>query len=372
MRIAIIARIPRTEDIGVSTQLIPILKAIASELYLVTDTSFNDLRVEQPDLQSESRVGGLESFLTRVAKYVRSQVRVTKMIMANSKRIDVALFHIGTDLIIPIGISRLIGIRTVLITTGSASKSLKTKQKNTFVMALIAALEKISFMISNRIIAYTPACIEYFGLQRFESKILLANSHCQDLTAFKILTDFVDRDDIIGYLGRLSEEKGILDLVQAVKRLQANGLCVRLLVIGDGPLRPVLNCYIKDNDLEECVEILGWQPHSFVPLFLNRMRLLVLPSHTEGLPNAMLEGMACGTPVLATPVGGVPDVIKDCETGFLMKDTSPAGLADSIKRALAYPRISEIIDNAHGTIVREYNFQKKVEDWSVVLDAILK
>jgi len=95
-----------------------------------------------------------------------------------------------------------------------------------------------------------------------------------------------------------------------------------------------------------------------------------LPSYTEGLPNVMLEGMACGTPVLATPVGAIPDVIKDGETGFIMEDNSPACIAENIERALNNPDLERIIENARELVEKEFTYEATVERYKKALDYI--
>ena len=71
------------------------------------------------------------------------------------------------------------------------------------------------------------------------------------------------------------------------------------------------------------VTLVGWISHDELPSYLNMLKLLVVPSYTEGLPNIVIEAMSCGTPVLATPVGGVPDLIEDGITGFILEDNFP-------------------------------------------------
>ena len=78
--------------------------------------------------------------------------------------------------------------------------------------------------------------------------------------------------------------------------------------------------------------------------------------------------MGCGTPVLATPVGGIPDVIKDEETGFIMKDKSPECIAENIIKALKHPNIEEIVKNARKQIEGEYTYGAAVERYRKILE----
>ena len=74
---------------------------------------------------------------------------------------------------------------------------------------------------------------------------------------------------------------------------------IRILIAGDGPLNTYINRFIKDNNLENNVSLSSWISHEDLPDFFNKFKLIIIPSFTEGLPNVMLESMACGTPVLA-------------------------------------------------------------------------
>jgi len=100
------------------------------------------------------------------------------------------------------------------------------------------------------------------------------------------------------------------------------------------------------------------------------MKLLVVPSYVEGLPNIVLESMACGTPVLATPVGGIPDVIRDRETGFIMEDNSPECIAKNVERALNHPALEQITINARALIEKEYSYEASVERYRNMLRSL--
>lgn len=143
---------------------------------------------------------------------------------------------------------------------------------------------------------------------------------------------------------------------------------IKFVIGGDGNMFNKIKEFIDKNKLNDKVKILGWVPHDELSNYMNDFKLVVLPSYTEGLPNIMLEAMACGTPVLATPVGAIPDVIKDGETGFIMENNSPECIAKNVIRALEHPDLERIVESAKVLVEREYTYEAAVKGYREILD----
>ena len=123
-------------------------------------------------------------------------------------------------------------------------------------------------------------------------------------------------------VGNLVPLKGVDIVVEALARVPD----VTLLIAGDGPEEHKLHRLVERLGLVARVRFLGAVPHDELSEYYNAADVLMLASSREGMPNVVLESMACGTPVLATPVGGVPELITAPEAGELMRERSPAAL----------------------------------------------
>ena len=136
------------------------------------------------------------------------------------------------------------------------------------------------------------------------------------------------------HVGRLVEKKGTADLIAALAGLSG----VRLMVIGEGPMREQLQR--QAGALGVKAQFLGAQPADEVAMWMRRATLLAVPSVTgrdgnaEGLPNVLVEGAACGIPVVATRHSGIPEAVADGETGFLVAEGDRAGLAERVRTLL--------------------------------------
>lgn len=145
-------------------------------------------------------------------------------------------------------------------------------------------------------------------------------------------------------VGRLSAEKGHIVLLEAVHDVAARGLDIHLTLVGEGPMRPVLEEHIARLGLQERVTITGLVGASAVQESLDGARGFVLASFTEGLPVSVMEAFARQRPVVATQVGAVAELVRPGETGWLVSAGSREGLADALAELLRTPatRLTEM------------------------------
>jgi glycosyltransferase involved in cell wall biosynthesis len=140
-----------------------------------------------------------------------------------------------------------------------------------------------------------------------------------------------DRRPWLLYVGRLEEAKGVLDLLEAFTALARRHPSVRLAVVGDGSARPALERAAQA--LGGRLLLAGRRPLAEVPLWMAASQALVLPSWAEGTPNVILEALACGRRVVATAVGGVPDLLPEGGLGELVPPRRADLLAAAMGRA---------------------------------------
>jgi len=120
------------------------------------------------------------------------------------------------------------------------------------------------------------------------------------------------------YVGNLLPVKGPTVLTRAAEQMQD----VEIIFVGGGP---------EKISAGRCV---GSRPHEEIPLWMNASDVLCLPSLNEGLPNVALEAIACGLPVVASRVGGVPEIVREGVNGFLVPPSDSNALAEALRRAL--------------------------------------
>jgi glycosyltransferase involved in cell wall biosynthesis len=143
---------------------------------------------------------------------------------------------------------------------------------------------------------------------------------------------------VVGTITRLVWKRGHEELLEAAALVAEREPGARLLVVGDGPLRPTLEQKVKERGLEGCVRFLGAVPRA--ARLLPHFDVFVLSSVWEGMSNGLLEAMAAGRPVVATRVGGNPEVVVDGESGLLVPPRDPQAMADAVLRLLREPELA--------------------------------
>jgi glycosyltransferase involved in cell wall biosynthesis len=145
-----------------------------------------------------------------------------------------------------------------------------------------------------------------------------------------------DTDKLVLVAG-LVEQKGHLLLIQALARVRDAGAAFKMVFVGDGHRRPVLEAEVKRLGLIGSVEFAGWQSNAEVREHLRTARALVMPSFAENLPVAMMEALATGRPVLGTYIAGVPELVESGVNGWLVPAGNVQATADAILRLLRTP-----------------------------------
>ena len=179
-----------------------------------------------------------------------------------------------------------------------------------------------------------------------------------DLTRFPF-SGAGDRPPVIVAVGRLVEKKGFADLIDACHRLVVDGRRFRCEIIGAGPEEERLHRQIERLGVGDTVHLRGPLPQSGVRAAVSGATALAVPcvvgtdGNRDGLPTVLLEAMALGTPCVATPVTGIPEVIRHQETGLVVAEHDPRGLADALARLLDEPRLGARLALAARVLVEE-------------------
>jgi glycosyltransferase involved in cell wall biosynthesis len=158
----------------------------------------------------------------------------------------------------------------------------------------------------------------------------------------------------------LEEQKGYSFFLQAVAQIMQVIPQARFLIVGDGVLRTALEQQAQQLSIADRVLFLGVR--SDMPALFNAMDILAFSSLWEGLPVALLEGMAAGLPAVATRVGGIPSVVQDGQTGLLVSPADSKELADAIINLLQHPQLARTMGAAGRQRVRAHFSEQMMVD----------
>lgn len=163
--------------------------------------------------------------------------------------------------------------------------------------------------------------------------------------------NFGPDDFLVGIVAHLADHKGHKYLIKATEILKEKAPRIKVIIVGEGPLRMELDTMVKRIHVEDMVFFLGFRED--VPQILASLDLFVLSSHLEGMGSSILDAMASRLPVVATRVGGIPEVVVNGETGLLVPPKSPTALAKAILRIYADRKLGKCLGQKGYQVVHQ-------------------
>jgi glycosyltransferase involved in cell wall biosynthesis len=168
------------------------------------------------------------------------------------------------------------------------------------------------------------------------------------------------------------EKKGLDVLLHALRRLQCMNLSLKLVLVGDGPLRQQLQMLAASLGIKDKVEFLGQRGRADVVELLRGCEVFVLPSRSEPFGIAIIEALACGKPVVATSVGGIPEIIENRKNGILVEPNNPNALAEGLLTVLKSQALQRVItSNGYLTVQERFRCENTGSSYEAIFGDLL-
>jgi len=172
-------------------------------------------------------------------------------------------------------------------------------------------------------------------------------------------------------VSRLARKNAVDDIISSLSYLPEH---VSLVVLGKGEEGPKLQAQARELGVAHRVKFLGFLSHADMPRYLSVCDIFIRPSRSEGFGNSFIEAMAARLPVIATPVGGIPDFLDDRETGLFCSPDNPKSIAAAVREVLENNSLrSHIVEQAYARVAERYDWSNMAADFkSKVLDTLSK
>lgn len=295
-----------------------------------------------------------EPKLKRVLSFALYEFSVGLKVLRADKHTDAAFFWIADKMLVPFLCARLKGIPVYYMIAGNVEKEGTGRRLGGRVIAFMA--EHASYVF-----AESQSVFDEWDLSIAPERRLCLHLYIEP--GFTCCG--VQRIKRIGMLCRLAPGKHVFEAICAVAHYNCTHTeTLTLQVVGDGPQAGELDDLVSELAVEDAVELVGWVDHSETGSFVESWDLLLFPTDAEGLPNAPLEAMSTGVPVMASAVGGLKDLVEDGVNGWFLRGTDSTSIEQGIERAANLPseKIASISRAARETVIEKYSFRAAVDN----------
>jgi len=305
----------------------------------------------------------LSGLFGRILRYLEHELRTFLHIYRLRKEADIILSFQSVGILAML-LSWLLRRRSISYVGGDPKETLfkGSSAHSTFLATVSILLWRVHIHLTTVVVAISPRIMRDFTMRK---KIYYAYVRFLD-ERFRVIKPLEERGNILGYVGRIEDEKGVMKLADAFSSVRQR-VDADFLIVGDGALLEQMKRMFSEKEILQNATFTGWV--SNVHEHLNEMKLLVLPSKTEGFPSVVLEAMACGTPTLATPVGDIKSVVRDGFSGFILKSTELSSMSKKIVDLLSKPdQLSKVAENAHTWVRTNYSSDRIIGQWHHILN----
>ena len=300
------------------------------------------------------------SVLLWVVKSALVQLKVSMELIKARKDVDIVVFYLTYPyFLLPLLTTKALRIRAIEYRGQGKPPTLSL---STLGARLLSVQDPVIFRLLDGISLESSGLLESRSLLLCRHK-LLPTLRFIDLSRYVLNKPLHERKNLLGFIGRLTRDKGVIDFVKAIPTITRQNAGASFLVAGAGDQSEwVIDECIKLRAEGYDVTVSEWIGED-LPERLNELKLLILPTRYDALPTILIEAIACGTPVVATAVGGVPDVVKDGETGFILVSGEAECITEAVTKALALSdtELGRIAENAKMAVEPQFSYSATVE-----------
>ena len=326
------------------------------------------------ELRIENRLPGSPSVLKFFLKAFQDLVLNVKIMSCYKKENINALMLFQVYYPLSLILSKLVNLKSIIFIGGSGFYWSYLEHSSTMGKLFAHAnlpIQNFCHEFADLLITLSKNMVKMIGIEnyKYKTRFALPRLDKRFYSHFEIVKKYEQRDLVVGFVGSFYRRKGVSNLIQAIPSIIHEKDDCRFLLIGGGPLLNSIKREAHRLEIGKSVKITGYVDYKDLRHYYNEMKICILPAYAEGIPSTIFEAMACGTPVLTTPVGGIPDVIEDGRTGFLLESNDPQYIADRITKLLDNPKLLETMSERAYKYIRENLSEEKVlESWQRIFE----
>lgn len=352
-------------NVGFNRKFLKLATSCCEKTVFVTSNYPEELLEGLPGLTVENLPYRWDSSQKKnLPRYFRMQCRAIGHIRRHHTKGMPVVFWLSGPMILPFLFCKLTGKKTVVFLYGNTRYK---QDKPSLYASLISRIMRFMARHADKIGVETPSVLAQWSLpERCAGKVFDLHLYVDDSGADTV--PYEQRGPVVGMACRLQGNKHPLEAIEAFHRLRGAFPDWTLEIAGDGPEYERCRERVAALGEEDRIRMHGWVDNREMASYYGRWRLLLFPSNYEGLPNSVIESLRCGTPVLASPVGGITDVIEEGETGWFLPGTTVEAMEAALSGLLKRDDLGDAGGRAEAFARKAFSFEDVLERFRTVFD----